>query len=159
MKRTPVILFSSFALFAPLAACERQPASTSTNNSSSTGATTPSTDRSTTTTTTPTRTDTPRAPDNTGNNRADRSGDTVTPPNQSEAAADIRITADIRRAIMDDATLSTNAKNIKIMTDKAGVVTLRGVVDSQAEKDAIDAKAKAVVGVTSVSNQLEIQPR
>ncbi len=158
MKRTPVILFSSFALFAPLAACERQPASTSTNNSSSTGTTTPSTDRSTTTTT-PTRTDTPRAPDNTGNNRTDRSGDTVTPPNQSEAAADIHITAEIRRAIMDDAALSTNAKNVKIMTDKAGVVTLRGVVDSQAEKDAIDAKAKAVVGVTSVSNQLEIQPR
>ncbi len=158
MKRTPVILFSSFALFAPLVACERQPASTPTNNSSSTGATAPSTDRSTTTTT-PTRTDTPRAPDNTGNNRADRSGDTVTPPNQSEAAADIRITAEIRRAIMDDAALSTNAKNVKIMTDKAGVVTLRGVVDSQAEKDAIDAKAKAVVGVSSVSNQLEIQPR
>lgn len=158
MKRTPVLLFSTFALFAPLAACERQPASTPTNNSSATGATTPSTDRSTTTTT-PTRTDTPRAPDNTGNNRADRSGDTVTPPNQSEAAADIRITAEIRRAIMDDAALSTNAKNVKIMTDKAGVVTLRGVVNNQAEKDAIDAKAKAVVGVTSVSNQLEIQPR
>lgn len=158
MKRTPALLFASFALFAPLAACERQPASTSTNNSNSTGTTTPSTDRSTTTTT-PTRTDTPRAPDNTGNNRADRSGDTVTPPNQSEAAADIRITAEIRRAIMDDAAMSTNAKNIKIMTDKAGLVTLRGVVDSQAEKDTIDAKAKAVVGVTGVSNQLEIQPR
>jgi osmotically-inducible protein OsmY len=56
-----------------------------------------------------------------------------------------------------DKAMSMNAQNCKIITDKSGVVTLRGVVDSQAEKDAIQAKAQAVAGVTRVDNQLEVK--
>jgi len=96
-------------------------------------------------------------PDNTANNRADRTRDTKTPMDQSESSADIRVTADIRRSIMDDKDLSMNAQNCKIITDKAGVVTLRGVVNSQAEKDSIGAKASGVAGVTRVDNQLEVK--
>jgi len=94
-------------------------------------------------------------PDNTGRNKADREEASRTPLNQSNSSADIDITATIRRAVMDDSTLSTNAKNCKIITEK-GVVTLRGPVGSQAEKDAIGAKARAAAGVTSVDNQLEV---
>jgi osmotically-inducible protein OsmY len=98
----------------------------------------------------------PTQPDNTANNRGDQKPENKTPMDQKENAADIKITAEIRRAIMDDKAMSTNAQNAKIITAD-GVVTLRGVVASQAEKDAIEAKAKAVAGVTRVDNLLEIK--
>lgn len=98
------------------------------------------------------------APDNTANNKGDGSAAAKTPLDQSQTGAGVKITADIRRAIMDDKNMSTNAQNCKIITDNAGVVTLRGVVSSQVEKDAIQAKAQAVQGVTRVDNQLEIKP-
>ena len=97
------------------------------------------------------------APDNTANNKGDGSAATKTPPDQAEGSAAIRITAEIRRAIIDDKNLSTNAHNCKIITEPNGVVTLRGVVNSQAERDAVEAKAKAVAGVTRIDNQLEIK--
>ena len=62
------------------------------------------------------------APDNTGINKRDQNTGTVTPVDQSESAADIKITADIRRSVMDDNSLSTNAHNVKIITGKGGVV-------------------------------------
>jgi hyperosmotically inducible periplasmic protein len=96
------------------------------------------------------------APDNTGRNERDRAGDTTTPPDQQENQADVRITADIRKAILDDKGMSVNAQNCKVVTQN-GVVTLRGPVDSQAEKDSIEAKARAVTGVTSVVNELEVK--
>ena len=52
--------------------------------------------------------------------------------------------------------MSINAQNCKVICDKA-VVTLRGVVNSQAEKDTIGAKAMAVAGVISVDNQLVVK--
>jgi len=95
--------------------------------------------------------------DNTARNRNDLDQKTVTPLDQSNSAANIKITADIRRAILDDKSMSTNAQNCKVITEKNGMVTLRGPVESQIEKDAIEALAKAVAGVTSVSNQLEVK--
>lgn len=95
-------------------------------------------------------------PDNTERNKADQRTDSKTPMDQSNSSDDIKITATIRRAIMDDKAMSTNAQNCKIITDK-GVVTLRGPVASQAEKDSIEAKAKATAGVTSVVNELEVK--
>lgn len=97
------------------------------------------------------------APDNTAINKRDQNNTVVTPLDQSESAADIKITAEIRRAVMDDKALSTNAHNAKIITGKGGTVTLRGVVDSAAEKESLETKAKAVAGVMSVENQLEIK--
>src|SRR5437870_4142781 len=67
------------------------------------------------------------APDNTGRNVRDRSGATLTPGDQSEAKDDLRLTQQIRKAIMADKSLSTTAKNVKIMTIN-GAVTLRGPV-------------------------------
>src|SRR6185369_3411455 len=99
----------------------------------------------------------PAKPDNTRVNERDRSTGTLTPPDQAQGTdTDRRITADVRKAITDDSAMSMNGRNVKIVTLN-GVVTLRGPVDSQAEKDAIEAKAKGVAGVTSVDNQLEVK--
>lgn len=97
------------------------------------------------------------APDNTANNKGDAAASAKTPMDQSQAGDDVAITAKVRRAIMEDKSMSTNAQNCKIITDKFGVVTLRGVVNSQAERDSIDAKARAIAGVTRVDNQLEVK--
>jgi osmotically-inducible protein OsmY len=95
-------------------------------------------------------------PDNTGVNKVDRDANTQTPIDQNENKNDVRITADIRRAVLDEKNLSTNAHNSKIITAN-GAVTLRGVVDSEAEKTLVESKAKAVAGVVSVDNQLQIK--
>jgi osmotically-inducible protein OsmY len=94
--------------------------------------------------------------DNTGKNVRDRGDDTLTPTDQGGSAADRDVTAKIRKAIVDDDNLSTNAQNVKIIT-RDGAVTLRGPVKSAAEKDAVAAKAQQVAGVKRVDNQLEIE--
>jgi hyperosmotically inducible periplasmic protein len=93
--------------------------------------------------------------DNTGRNVRDRGGDTKTPGDQAENEGDRTITQNIRRSLTSDDSLSTNAKNVKIIS-RDGVVTLRGPVKSQEEKTKIEEKAKQVAGVKSVDNQLEI---
>ena len=94
-------------------------------------------------------------PDNTARNERDRNSANPTPPDQSESESDRKITAEIRRAVVGDSGLSTNAHNCKIIT-RNGVVTLRGPVSNQAEKAAVEAKARAAAGVSSVVNELEI---
>lgn len=93
--------------------------------------------------------------DNTGKNTRDRNSITKTPLDQSESEADRSITQKIRQAIISDSALSTNAKNIKIITIQ-GVVTLRGPVASLQEKDAIVRKVNDVPGIQKVDNQLEV---
>ena len=66
-----------------------------------------------------------------------------------------RITQNIRQAIVADDSLSTNGKNVKIITVD-GTVTLRGPVKSEKRKSLIVAKAQQVAGVKKVDNQLEI---
>jgi osmotically-inducible protein OsmY len=94
-------------------------------------------------------------PDNSGRNVRDRDDQNKTTGDQSENEADRTITQNIRRAVTADDSLSTNAKNVKIITNN-GTVTLRGPVTSEKEKAEIEAKAKQVAGVKSVDNQLEV---
>jgi hyperosmotically inducible periplasmic protein len=94
-------------------------------------------------------------PDNSGRNVRDRNDQTKTAGDQSESEADRTITQNIRQAITADDSLSTNGKNVKIITTD-GTVTLRGPVKSEKEKAEIEAKAKQVAGVKKVDNQLEI---
>jgi osmotically-inducible protein OsmY len=95
--------------------------------------------------------------DNTGKNVRDRNDErTLTPPDQGESASDRELTAIIRRAIVKDDSLSTNAHNVKIVTVDS-VVTLRGPVKSAAEKAAVAAKAEQAKGVKRVDNQLEVE--
>jgi len=81
--------------------------------------------------------------------------DKTMPRGQVENEADRGVTQKIRQALMDDDSLSTNAKNIKIITLN-GVVTLRGPVNSDGEKSEIGKKVRAVIGVKNVDNQLEV---
>ncbi len=97
----------------------------------------------------------PTAADNTEKNVRDRSGATLTPGDQSTTEADLALTQQIRQAVVADASLSTNAHNVKIITMN-GVVTLRGPVSSVQEKANIDAKAQQIAGATKVKNELEI---
>jgi hyperosmotically inducible periplasmic protein len=94
--------------------------------------------------------------DNTERNVRDRDDKTLTPTNQGGSAADRDVTAAIRKAIVDNDALSTNAQNVKIVTI-AGVVTLRGPVETSEEKAAIAATAEKTSGVKRVDNQLEIK--
>lgn len=93
--------------------------------------------------------------DNTKKNERDRSGDTVTPPDQKENEADRKITQAVRQSVMDMKDLSIKGQNVKIVTQD-GVVTLRGPVDSDAEKQNIAASAQKIEGVKRVDNQLEV---
>lgn len=102
------------------------------------------------------RNDHPRSmdKDNTGINVRDRDMKTMTPTDQSETEADRVLTQRIRAAIIEDNNLSTDAKNIKIITIN-GVVTLRGPVLNEAEKANIARKLNSLIGVQRVDNQLE----
>ena len=93
--------------------------------------------------------------DNSGKNVRDRDDAMKTAEDQSENEADRTITQEIRRAVTSDDTLSTNAKNIKIITND-GTVTLRGPVKSEKEKADIANRAKQIAGVKKVDNLLEI---
>jgi len=92
--------------------------------------------------------------DNTAKNDRDTSGETLTPIDQSNKPADIKITADARKLIVADKSLSSDAKNVKIITID-GVVTLRGPVKSETEKSLVAKYAKEA-GASSVTNQIEI---
>lgn len=94
-------------------------------------------------------------PDNSGRNVRDRDNQTKTSGDQAENEADRAISQNIRAAITADDSLSTNGKNVKIITSD-GTVTLRGPVKSDKEKADIEAKAKQIAGVKKVDNQLEI---
>jgi hyperosmotically inducible protein len=94
-------------------------------------------------------------PDNSGRNVRDRNDQSKTAGDQAESEADRTISQNIRQAITADDSFSTNAKNVKIITNE-GMVTLRGPVNSDKEKVEIEAKAKQVAGVKKVDNQLEI---
>ncbi len=93
--------------------------------------------------------------DNSGKNARDAHPHAVTAGKQSNRPADVTITREIRKAVVADKSLSTNAHNVKIIT-AGGVVTLRGPVGSAAERDTIVATAQHVAGVTRINNQLEV---
>jgi len=95
------------------------------------------------------------ASDNTKMNERDKDGNTTTPGDQAENETDRGITKEVRSALMKKDDLSTNAKNVKIVTN-GGNVTLRGPVKDEAEKSTIVAAVLEVPGVKKVDNQLEI---
>ena len=94
--------------------------------------------------------------DNTGRNVRDRDDTAKTPTDQGSSESDRNITAHIRKEIVDNDGLSTNAHNVKIITTD-GIVTLRGPVKSVQEKAWVAAAAHRAPGVKRVDNQLEIE--
>lgn len=93
-------------------------------------------------------------PDNTKKNR-DQAPPTA--DQQKENDSDRTITQKIRKSIMSEKSLSTDAHNIKIIAQD-GKVTLRGPVRSEDEKTAVEAKAASVVGENNVTSQIEVTP-
>jgi len=95
--------------------------------------------------------------DNTKVNTRDRSKGAVTADQQKDNANDLEITRKIRRALMDDKTLSTYAHNVKVVAQD-GQVTLKGPVRTAEEKQTVEAKATEVAGAGRVTNQISIAP-
>ena len=93
--------------------------------------------------------------DNTGINVRDRDRDFPVATDQSETEADRIITQRVRQLIIKENGLSTNAKNIKIITSR-GIVTLRGPVNNENEKMTLERKARSIDGVGDVINRIEI---
>lgn len=94
--------------------------------------------------------------DNTRMNNRDKHDTQDTAQSQSNAKGDRETLAAVRRAVVQDKSLSTTAHNVKIMAI-GGVVTLRGPVKSEEEKAKVESLAKQVPGVTSVENHLDIK--
>lgn len=91
-------------------------------------------------------------PDNTRSNKQD----TVTADQQKNNKSDRGLTKQIRKAVMDDKTLSTYAHNVKIITQN-GEVTLKGPVRNDDEKKTIVSKAEEVAGPGKVNDQLSVR--
>jgi hypothetical protein len=85
--------------------------------------------------------------------QADAGG--VTAEDQSNADADVAVVRSIRQSIVDSESMSINARNVKVIAE-GGVVTLRGPVDGELEKQAIVNIAMRTPGVTRVDDQLEL---
>ena len=95
------------------------------------------------------------APDNSAKNERDRDHQTLTPMDQSNKPEDVAISSQIRQAVVKDDQLSTEAKNIKIITID-GAVTLRGPVKTEGERADIMAKAAQIAGDSNIHNELEV---
>jgi hyperosmotically inducible protein len=92
--------------------------------------------------------------DNTAQNQRDKSA-VPTADQSGQSKSDVDVTAGVRKAVVGDSSLSTNAHNCKIVVN-SGVVTLTGPVASTDEKTKIEGLATGVAGVTKVINQLEV---
>jgi hyperosmotically inducible periplasmic protein len=74
-----------------------------------------------------------------------------------EGASNIAISTKVIAAFAKDKDVS--ALNIKVDTDYKGAVTLSGIAKSNMEADKAVTVARTVSGVTSVTNNLQIQPK
>ena len=95
--------------------------------------------------------------DNTKINTRDRAKGAVTADQQKDNATDRDLTQKIRRALMQDKSLSSYAHNVKVIA-QGGTVTLKGPVRSAEEKTTVESKAVEVAGAGHVVNQLSVAP-
>ncbi len=96
--------------------------------------------------------------DNTKTNKRDQSQGAVTADQQKNDAMDRDLTQKIRRALMDDKSLSTYAHNVKVIAQGGQVTLKRGPCDRLTKSQNVEAKAVAVAGDGHVTNQLSIAP-
>ncbi|SRR5258706_9925020 len=95
--------------------------------------------------------------DNTKVNARDRAKGAATADQQKGNATDRELTRKIRRALMQDKTLSTYAHNAKVIA-QGGQVTLKGPVRSDDERNIVESKAIEVAGAVHVTNQMSVAP-
>jgi hyperosmotically inducible protein len=96
--------------------------------------------------------------DNSKVNQRDRNANEPTADQQQSNRSDQDTTQQIRKAIMEDKSLSTYAHNVKVITQN-GMVTLKGPVRSDEEKRAIEAKAAEIAGGDKVTNEMDVKPK
>jgi len=96
--------------------------------------------------------------DNSKVNQRDRNANEPTADQQKSNRSDQDITQQIRKAIMEDKSLSTYAHNVKVITQN-GAVTLKGPVRSDEEKRAVEAKAAEIAGGDKVTNEMDVKPK
>lgn len=95
-------------------------------------------------------------PDNTRENRADRSAGGTTADQAKNNKTDRQLMQEIRKAIVADKSLSTYAHNVKVVAQH-GKVTLKGPVRSDEEKKTVEAKAVEVAGAGNVTNSITVK--
>lgn len=99
------------------------------------------------------------APDNTAKNQRDRSKSEPTADQQKENKSDRELTRQIRKALVDDKSLSTYGHNVKVIA-RNGEITLKGPVRSDEEKQAVEAKAAEVAGgADKIKSEIEVSPK
>ncbi|HZT35517.1 MAG TPA: BON domain-containing protein [Nitrososphaera sp.] len=99
------------------------------------------------------------APDNSKTNQRDRSASEPTAQTQKSNKPDRELARQVRRALVKDKSLSTYAHNVKVIVQD-GMVTLKGPVRSQEEKQAIEAKAAAVAGgADKVKSEIDVSDK
>ena len=95
--------------------------------------------------------------DNTKMNKRDQRAGAKTADQQKMNAADQELTRSIRAAIIADKSLSTYAHNLKIISQD-GMVTLKGPVKSDAEKQTVMAKAVEIThSAQKVTDQISVK--
>lgn len=95
-------------------------------------------------------------PDNTKVNQRDRDKAEPTADQQKENQSDRELARQVRRALVKDKSLSTYAHNVKVIAQN-GVVTLKGAVRSDQEKQAVEAKAaEAAGGADKIKSEINV---
>ncbi|MDR3613558.1 MAG: BON domain-containing protein [Candidatus Obscuribacterales bacterium] len=99
--------------------------------------------------------------DNTAQNQGATQPDAVNADKQAmdNKKSDVQVLAEVRKSIMAEKELSTDAKNCKLRYMKDGKLILRGPVDSDQEKTKVAELAAACSGVTTVQNELTVAPK
>jgi hyperosmotically inducible periplasmic protein len=94
--------------------------------------------------------------DNTKVNKRDRNASEPTADQGKNTNSDRETMRKIRRAVVNDKSLSTYGHNIKIISQH-GKVTLKGTVHTEDEKKSIEAKAVDIAGADNVTNQITVK--
>lgn len=96
--------------------------------------------------------------DNTSRNAIHDGEKAVSADEQSNAKGDVEITRKIRRAIVKDKSMSSNAHNVKIITVQ-GRVVLKGPVATNEEKMKVETIAGRVAGRDHMVSEIEVKAK
>jgi len=69
---------------------------------------------------------------------------------------DLQLTADIRRSLIKDKSLSMEAHNVQILSEH-GMVTLKGSVANETERDHVTQIATTIAGPNNVKAELSVK--
>jgi hyperosmotically inducible protein len=94
--------------------------------------------------------------DNTKVNKQDRKSSEPTADQAKNGTTDRAMMKKIRRAVVADKSLSTYAHNVKIISE-GGKVTLKGPVNTEEEKKAIETKATEIAGAGNVTDEITVK--